>query len=125
MRALFLFLMFALVPMAALPQSTPAPTRDFAACLGRVSATIAHERLFGRDTSALDHQREQFAALLEAVAPTDEQGIARLTAVRSAAYEAQWSLLQTSVLTFDAAQEARAESLAQGNIELCALLLLG
>ena len=107
------------------PDSSRDPARFFAACLGRLSATMEHEWLMGRDGELARDQRDIFVSLLDSVAPDSALSRADILHMRIEAKFAQAKLLQAASFHTDARQKRYAASLADRQIGHCTAMLLG
>ncbi|CUH76142.1 hypothetical protein [Tropicibacter naphthalenivorans] len=110
------------------PDRATEQVRLFATCLGRMSATMEHEWLMGRDGAQARGQRQLFEMLVEAVMPDARRaGLtgAHILHLRIEAKFAQAKLLQAASFDPDTRRKRYAANLAQREIGACNSLALG
>jgi hypothetical protein len=114
-------------PAAAAPLTPQEQAQAFADCAGRMTALTEHQWMFdGPASEATARRRDQFADLLDALAPDlGPQSAARIMEWRVAARAAQRTLLDLSAFSADPRQRQRADALAKGYVTTCDRLIVG
>jgi hypothetical protein len=115
------------LPAAAASLSLAEQARVFADCAGRYAALTEHQWMFdGPASEVTARKRDQFAALLEAIAPDlAPQDTARILEWRVAAKVAQRAVLDLSAFNPDPLQRQRADALATAYVTTCDRLIVG
>ncbi len=115
------------LPATAAPLTLTEQARVFADCAGRYAALTEHQWMFdGPASEATARKRDQFAALLEAIAPDlAPQDTARIMEWRVAARAAQRAVLDLSIFAADAGQRARATAAATRVVGTCDRMIVG
>jgi hypothetical protein len=115
------------LPVSAAPLSLTEQARVFADCAGRYAALTEHQWMFdGPASEVTARKRDQFAALLEAIAPDlAPQDTARIMEWRVAAKAAQRAVLDLSAFAADTRQRERATATAARVIGACDRMIVG
>ena len=115
------------LPASGAPFTPLDQARAFADCAGRLAALTEHQWMFdGPASEGTARRRDQFVALLEAIAPDlAPQDTAQIMEWRVAAKAAQRAVLDLSAFAPDSRQRARTTAAATRVIGTCDRMIVG